>query len=105
MKTSILKFTNVSLSALCLTALTLASAKAQKLSDIQEGSVYATAIKVDGKRLYEKARKGQTDEDVVIKPREVEIKIFEPNSSNQNLDGHYDLSDFSSDCWQPPKMV
>lgn len=49
MKTSILKFTKISLSALCLTALTLASAKAQKMSDIQEGSVLAPAVKVDGK--------------------------------------------------------
>lgn len=49
MKTSILKFTKVSISAFCLAALTLSSAKAQKLSDIQEGSVWAPIVKVDGK--------------------------------------------------------
>lgn len=49
MKTSILKFTKISLSALSLVALTLTSAKAQKMSDIQEGSVLAPAVKVDGK--------------------------------------------------------
>lgn len=38
-----------------------------------------------------------------VDTKKLEIKIFEPNSSNQNLDGHYDLSDFSSYCWQPPK--
>ena len=53
----------------------------EKLSGfIQQVPPIYSAIKVDGKRLYEKARKGQTDEDVVIKPREVEIKIFELNT-------------------------
>ena len=36
-----------------------------------------SAIKVDGKRLYKKARKGKTEEDIVIKPREVHIYEFE----------------------------
>lgn len=36
-----------------------------------------SAIKVDGKRLYKKARKGKTAEDVEIKPRDVEIYEFE----------------------------
>lgn len=49
MKTSILKSTKVSLSALCLIALSLTSAKAQKLNDIQEGSMVAPTVKVDGK--------------------------------------------------------
>jgi tRNA pseudouridine55 synthase len=47
---------------------------------IQQTPPIYSAIKVDGKRLYEKARKGQTDEDVVIKSREVEIKLFEVNT-------------------------
>jgi tRNA pseudouridine55 synthase len=36
-----------------------------------------SAIKVDGKRLYKKARKGKTAEDIEIKPREIEIYEFE----------------------------
>jgi hypothetical protein len=32
-----------------------------------------------------------------------EIKIFESNVNKQISDDQFDLSDFSSDCWQPPK--
>jgi tRNA pseudouridine55 synthase len=38
-----------------------------------------SAIKVDGKRAYESARKGQ---EVIIKPRQVEVKVFEINTTN-----------------------
>jgi len=41
-----------------------------------------SAIQVNGKRLYELARKGKTDADVEIKSREVEISKFEIDSSN-----------------------
>ena len=37
--------------------------------------------------------------------KKFEIKIFESDSNKHNSDDQYDLSDFSSDCWQPPKMV
>ncbi|NBA75728.1 tRNA pseudouridine(55) synthase TruB [Emticicia sp. ODNR4P] len=40
-----------------------------------------SAISVGGKRLYELARKGKTEEDIEIKSREVEIKKFEIDSS------------------------
>ena len=36
-----------------------------------------SAIKVDGKRLYKRARKGKTEADIEIKPREIEIYEFE----------------------------
>ncbi len=41
-----------------------------------------SAIQVNGKRLYELARKGVKDTDIVIKSREVEIKKFEVDLSN-----------------------
>ncbi len=59
-------------------------AKAQKsLSGafLQTPPIYS-AIQVNGKRLYELARKGKTDEDVIIKQREVQITDFEIDSSN-----------------------
>ena len=37
--------------------------------------------------------------------KKLEIKIFETNNNNSLSDEQYALSDFSSDCWQPPKMV
>jgi tRNA pseudouridine55 synthase len=49
---------------------------------IQQVPPIFSAIKIDGKRLYKKARKGQTEADVEIKSREVEIKIFEVDTSN-----------------------
>jgi tRNA pseudouridine55 synthase len=48
---------------------------------LQTPPIYS-AIQVNGKRLYELARKGKTDEDVVIKQREVQITDFEIDSSN-----------------------
>jgi tRNA pseudouridine55 synthase len=41
-----------------------------------------SAIQVNGKRLYELARKGVKDSDIVIKSREVEIKKFEVDTTN-----------------------
>ena len=41
-----------------------------------------SAIQVNGKRLYELARKGVKEEDIEIKSREVEIFRFEIDSSN-----------------------
>ncbi len=41
-----------------------------------------SAIQVNGKRLYELARKGIKDADIVIKSREVEIKKFEVDATN-----------------------
>jgi tRNA pseudouridine55 synthase len=41
-----------------------------------------SAIQVNGKRLYELARKGVKDSDIEIKSREVEIKKFEVDSTN-----------------------
>jgi tRNA pseudouridine55 synthase len=41
-----------------------------------------SAIQVNGKRLYELARKGVKDTDIVIKPREVEIKKFDVDTTN-----------------------
>ena len=49
MKSSVLKFNKIFISTWCLIGLSIASAKAQKLSDIQEGSVWAPTVKVDGK--------------------------------------------------------
>lgn len=37
--------------------------------------------------------------------KKLEIKIFESINNNQNPDDQFDLSDFSSDCWQPPKTA
>ena len=41
-----------------------------------------SAIQVNGKRLYELARKGITESDIVIKSREVEVMKFEIDASN-----------------------
>ncbi len=41
-----------------------------------------SAIKIDGKRAYSKARKGKTEADVEIKSRIVEIKTFEITNIN-----------------------
>lgn len=37
--------------------------------------------------------------------KKLEIKVFETNNGNSLSDEQYALSDFSSDCWQPPKAV
>lgn len=49
MRANILKFRKIALSTICLVATSLTVAQAQKLSDVQEGSVWASAVKVDGK--------------------------------------------------------
>jgi len=41
-----------------------------------------SAIQVNGKRLYQLARKGITESDIEIKSREVEVMKFEINASN-----------------------
>lgn len=41
-----------------------------------------SAIQVNGKRLYELARKGKTEADIEIKSREVEISTFEIDTTN-----------------------
>lgn len=37
--------------------------------------------------------------------KKIEIKIFQNNFKNHLSEGQYALSDFASDCWQPPKQV
>jgi hypothetical protein len=49
MRANILKFTKNALSTFCFIASSLTITHAQKLSDVQEGSVWASAVKVDGK--------------------------------------------------------
>ena len=49
MKTNFLNFIKIGLGTLSILTLSLLSAKAQKLNDIQEGSVWAPVVKVDGK--------------------------------------------------------
>jgi hypothetical protein len=49
MNTSILNFIKIGLGTLSILTIALTSAKAQKLSDVQEGSVWAPVVKVDGK--------------------------------------------------------
>jgi hypothetical protein len=49
MRTNILKFTKTALNTFCFIASSLTIAQAQKLSDVQEVSVWASAVKVDGK--------------------------------------------------------
>jgi tRNA pseudouridine55 synthase len=44
---------------------------------IQQVPPIFSAIKIDGKRLYKKARKGKTADEIEIKPREVEIYELE----------------------------
>ncbi len=51
---------------------------AQKLTgEIQQVPPIFSAIRIDGKRAYHKARKGKTEADVEIKPRTVKISEFE----------------------------
>jgi hypothetical protein len=40
-----------------------------------------------------------------VENKKIEIKIFETNTNKQNSDGQFELSDFSSECWQPPKIA
>jgi tRNA pseudouridine55 synthase len=57
----------------------LSKAKNQLTGTIQQFPPIFSAIKQDGKRLYESARKGL---EVEIKPREVTVKSFEIDSTN-----------------------
>jgi hypothetical protein len=49
MRVNILKFRKIALSTICLIALSLTASQAQKLSDVQDVSVWASGVKVDGK--------------------------------------------------------
>lgn len=49
MKAKTLKFTKIALSTFCFIASSLTITQAQKLSDVQEGSVWVSGVKVDGK--------------------------------------------------------
>ena len=60
----------------------LASALAQFQGKILQIPPIYSAIQVNGKRLYELARKGVKDEDIEIKSREVEIMKFEIDATN-----------------------
>ena len=60
----------------------LTSALAQFQGKILQTPPIYSAIQVNGKRLYELARKGVKDEDIEIKSREVEIMKFEIETSN-----------------------
>jgi len=57
-----------------LTKEEITNASKSFIGDIQQIPPMYSAIKIDGKKLYELARKGET---VEIKPREVHIKEFE----------------------------
>lgn len=62
-----------------ITAEILESARIQFLGLIEQTPPIYSAIRVDGERLYKKARRGET---VEIKKRSVEISLFEIDSSN-----------------------
>jgi hypothetical protein len=49
MRANILKFTKIALSTFCFIASSLTVTQAQKLSDVQDVSVWASGVKVDGK--------------------------------------------------------
>jgi hypothetical protein len=49
MRANILKFRRIALSTICLIATSLTVTQAQKLSDVQDLSVWASGVKVDGK--------------------------------------------------------
>ena len=49
MRTNILKFTKIALITFCFMVSSLTVTQAQKLSDVQDVSVWASAVKVDGK--------------------------------------------------------
>jgi hypothetical protein len=49
MRANILKFRKIALSTFCLIATSLTVTQAQKLSDVQDVSVWASGVKVDGK--------------------------------------------------------
>jgi hypothetical protein len=49
MRINILKFTKIALNTICFIASSLTVTQAQKLNDVQDVSVWASAVKVDGK--------------------------------------------------------
>jgi len=57
----------------------LENTRVQFLGNIEQIPPIYSAVKVDGERLYKKARRGETAE---IKKRSVEISLFEIDSSN-----------------------
>lgn len=65
-----------------ITEITLEEAKRQFQGKILQIPPIYSAIQVNGKRLYELARKGIKDDEIEIKSREIEILKFEIDSSN-----------------------
>ncbi|GHB75904.1 tRNA pseudouridine(55) synthase TruB [Persicitalea jodogahamensis] len=57
----------------------LANCARQLTGTLQQLPPIYSAVRVDGERLYKKARRGET---VEIKPREVTVSLFEVNSEN-----------------------
>lgn len=57
-----------------ITASALEAAARQLTGTLQQFPPIYSAVRVDGERLYKKARRGET---VEIKPREVTVKVFE----------------------------
>ena len=49
MRTNILKFTKIALNTICFIVSSITVTQAQKLNDVQDVSVWASAVKVDGK--------------------------------------------------------
>jgi tRNA pseudouridine55 synthase len=62
-----------------ITAEVLESVRIQFLGNIEQVPPIYSAVKIDGERLYKKARRGETAE---IKKRNVEISLFEIDASN-----------------------
>ena len=62
-----------------ITAEILENARLQFLGIIEQAPPIYSAVKVDGERLYKKARRGET---VEIKKRSVEISLFEIDSTD-----------------------
>lgn len=62
-----------------ITEATLANAARQLTGTLQQLPPIYSAVRVDGERLYKKARRGET---VEIKPREVTVSLFEIDSKN-----------------------
>ncbi len=60
----------------------LEEVRVQFLGEITQIPPIYSAVSVGGKRLYELARKGKTDEDVEIKSRQVTIQAFELDASD-----------------------
>jgi tRNA pseudouridine55 synthase len=62
-----------------ITAEVLESVRIQFLGNIEQVPPIYSAVKIDGERLYKKARRGETAE---IKKRNVEISLFEIDAAN-----------------------